>query len=73
MNKFFQIKVLISPYLMKNNRRENKLSLQTCLFFTQNTTQHTIDTKSIFLQQVENIHEFGSSSMIVCRLYSRWW
>ena len=69
----YKNKVLISPYLMKNNRRGNKLSLQTCLFFTQNTTQHTIDTKSRFLQQVENIHEFGRSSMIVCRLYSRWW
>ena len=50
---------------MKNNRRGHKLSLQTCLFFTQNTTQHTIDIESMFLQQVKNIHEFSISSMIV--------
>ena len=72
-NKFFPIKFYIYPYLMKNKRRGRKLSLQTYLFFTQNTTQHTIDNKSRFLQQVEKFMNLIVHRWLFCRLYPRWW
>ena len=61
----FWIIFLLLFYRLKNNRRGHKVSLQTYLFFTQNTTQHTIDIKTISLQHVRNIHELSTSSMIV--------